>query len=86
LEVEQHLKPFAQTDADEHVGWAAQSPVDSPSRPAVAAHTQHSNPARGDDERLTTDIPDRLRPVSGELSIWRAFLAEEIEAILRDGD
>jgi hypothetical protein len=35
---------------------------------------------------VTTELPQRLPVMKAEMAIWRAFLADEIEAILRDGD
>jgi hypothetical protein len=44
----------------------------------VASHTAELE--------VTADLPRRLPLMKSELAIWRAFLADEIEAILRDGD
>lgn len=33
---------------------------------------------------VVAGIPERLRPSTAELVIWRAFLGPEIDAILRD--
>jgi hypothetical protein len=35
---------------------------------------------------VTVDLPRRIPPIKNELSLWRAFLADEIEAILQNGD
>jgi hypothetical protein len=35
---------------------------------------------------IQSDLPAKLSPTKGELALWRAFLAEEIEAILLDGE
>ena len=35
---------------------------------------------------IHSDLPAKLSPTKAELAIWRAFLAEEIDAILRDGE
>jgi hypothetical protein len=33
---------------------------------------------------VRTNLPSSLPPCKSELALWRAFLAEEIDAILRD--
>jgi len=35
---------------------------------------------------IQSDLPAKLSPTKAELAIWRVFLAEEIDAILRDGE
>jgi hypothetical protein len=40
----------------------------------------------GAEPMVTVDLPRRIPPVKNELSLWRAFLADEIEAILQNGD
>ena len=35
---------------------------------------------------IKNDIPTKLSPTNAEIALWRAFLADEIEAILRDGE
>jgi len=35
-------------------------------------------------QAIFCDLPDKLSPTKAELALWRAFLAEEIDAILRD--
>lgn len=38
------------------------------------------------DRKIISDLPATLSPTNAELALLRAFLAEEIDAILRDGD
>jgi hypothetical protein len=33
---------------------------------------------------VSTNLPEALPPMREELALWRAFLSDEIEAILRD--
>jgi hypothetical protein len=35
---------------------------------------------------IKNDLPAKLPPTKAEIALWRAFLADEIEAILRDGE
>jgi hypothetical protein len=35
---------------------------------------------------IQSDLPAKMSPTKAELALWRAFLAEEIDAILRDGE
>ena len=35
---------------------------------------------------IKNDLPAKLSPTKAEIALWRAFLADEIEAILRDGE
>lgn len=35
---------------------------------------------------IQSDLPAKLSPTKAEVALWRAFLADEIEAILRDGE
>jgi hypothetical protein len=35
---------------------------------------------------IQSDLPAKLSPTKAELAIWHAFLADEIDAILRDGE
>jgi hypothetical protein len=52
--------------------------VDSPANERVSRTLNY------DKLSVTVDLPHRLRPMKTELALWRAFLADEIEAILRD--
>ena len=46
-----------------------------------------SRKARSEAEAaIQNDLPAKLSPTKAELAIWRAFLAEEIDAILHDGE
>jgi hypothetical protein len=36
--------------------------------------------------RVVSDLPGRIPPIREELAIWRAFLSEEIDAIIRDDE
>jgi len=38
------------------------------------------------EQTVVCDIPAKLSPAKAEIALWRAFLADEIEAILRDGE
>ena len=38
------------------------------------------------DRKIISDLPATLSPTNAELALLRAFLASEIDAILRDGD
>jgi hypothetical protein len=35
---------------------------------------------------IKNDLPAKLSPTKAEIALWRTFLADEIEAILRDGE
>jgi len=41
---------------------------------------------KGDGAWVVSDLPSALCPTKAEIALLRAFLAEEIEAILRDGE
>lgn len=57
----------------------------TPRRPVILAARPKAGPA--DPARiLSSDLPSDLPVDKRELALWRAFLADEIEAILRDGD
>ena len=38
------------------------------------------------DPAVIADLPATLSPTKAEIALLRAFLADEIDAILRDGD
>lgn len=38
------------------------------------------------DRTVSTELPRRLPAMQGELAIWRAFLSNEIDAIIRDDE
>ena len=35
---------------------------------------------------IQSDLPSKLSPTKAEVALWRSFLADEIDAILRDGE
>lgn len=41
---------------------------------------------RNPEVRLYSDLPASVSPTKAEIALLRAFLADEIDAILRDGD
>jgi hypothetical protein len=43
---------------------------------------QSANPPRG----IRRQLNHQFMPIKGELALWRAFLGDEIDAILRDKD
>jgi len=38
------------------------------------------------EQLVVCDISTELSPTKAEVALWRAFLADEIDAILRDGE
>jgi hypothetical protein len=57
----------------------------SAGRPSTSHH-RYRDPKRLDslDPVVATDMPDRLPAIRGEVMLWRSFLADEINVILRD--
>jgi hypothetical protein len=49
---------------------------------SAAPSSQCANPLRG----VRGQLNHQFMPIKGELALWRAFLGEEIDAILRDED
>jgi hypothetical protein len=45
---------------------------------------KHRQPGFESQVVIQSDLPAKLCPTKAELALWRAFLAEEIDAILRD--
>jgi hypothetical protein len=65
-----HKKPRVPTIRGREVGGAVQS-----NRKSIVQ-----------DQAVVCGLPAKLSPAKAELALWRAFLAEEIDAILRDGE
>jgi len=47
---------------------------------------QRSQKSIASEQAVVCDLPSNLSPTKAEVSLWRAFLADEIDAILRDGE
>ena len=53
----------------------------------ATGHVPKSRQSRLEPEAtIQSDLPAKLSPTKAEIALWRAFLADEIEAILRDGE
>ena len=55
-------------------------------RREVGGAIQLKRKAISSDRAVVCDIPAKLSPTKAEIALWRAFLDDEIEAILRDGE
>ncbi len=55
-------------------------------RREVRGAIQLKHKAISSDQSVVCDIPEKLSPTKAEIALWRAFLDDEIEAILRDGE
>jgi hypothetical protein len=55
-------------------------------RREVGGAIQLKRKANSTEQPVVCDIPAKLSPAKAEIALWRAFLADEIEAILRDGE
>ncbi len=52
----------------------------------VGEAIQYDRKAVVQDQAVVCDLPFKLSSAKDELALWRAFLADEIDAILRDGE
>jgi hypothetical protein len=64
------------------VGSPGKNALERPVQPDAppAASCQRANPPRG----IRRQLNHQFMPIKWELALWRAFLGDEIDAILRD--
>jgi hypothetical protein len=55
-------------------------------RREVGGAIQPKSKAISTDQSVACDIPAKLSPTKAEVALWRAFMPDEIDAILRDGE
>ena len=55
-------------------------------RREVGGAIQRKETSNGPEQVVICGLPSGLSPTNAEIALWRAFLADEIDAILRDGE